>query len=322
MNGLTTPNPLPQVWQPDGSLRDLTSAQLTMEPYPRLYLAPDGRVFHVGPEQATYFLDTSGTGRWTKGPSRKFGNRKAGTSVMYDDGKVLVVGGGKPTNSAETIDLNAASPAWRYTGAMAHARRNVNATVLPDGEVLVTGGSSSPANDAAGAVLAAEMWDPATGAWTTMASMRVPRVYHSTAILLPDGRVLSAGGGHPAADARRHEQPQRRDLLPALPVQGSAAHDRLRAHRHQLWTDVLGTDAGCVGHRQGAIDPAVLGDAQHQHEPAYRDAELHSGRRCLERDNAVQPEPASSWPLHAVHPQQPRRAVDREHRPGRLTPPE
>jgi hypothetical protein len=61
--------------------------------------------------------------------------------------------------------------------------------------VLVTGGSGSAAfNDGAGAVLAAELWDPATEAWTTMASMRVKRVYHSTAILLPDGRVLSAGG--------------------------------------------------------------------------------------------------------------------------------
>jgi hypothetical protein len=78
---------------------------------------------------------------------------------------------------------------------MAYARKHANATVLPDGKVLVTGGSGSAAfNDGAGAVLAAETWDPATGAWTTMASMRVKRVYHSTAILLPDGRVLSAGG--------------------------------------------------------------------------------------------------------------------------------
>jgi hypothetical protein len=75
----------------------------------------------------------------------------------------------------------------------------VNATVLPDGKVLVTGGSSAPGNDAAGAILAAEMWDPATGSWTTMASMQVPRLYHSTAVLLPDGRVLSAGGGRPPA---------------------------------------------------------------------------------------------------------------------------
>jgi hypothetical protein len=80
---------------------------------------------------------------------------------------------------------------------MAHARRYLNATLLPDGKVLVTGGSSSPlgAGDISGAVFAAEMWDPATGSWSTLAAMSGARMYHSTAVLLPDGRVLTAGGG-------------------------------------------------------------------------------------------------------------------------------
>jgi hypothetical protein len=117
---------------------------------------------------------------------------------MYDDGKVLVVAGGPtgkpPTNTAEIIDLNAPSSSWQYTGSMANPRRHANATLMPDGKVLVTGGSSSAAhNDGAGAVLAAELWDPATGGWTTMASMQVMRIYHSTAMLLPDGRVITAG---------------------------------------------------------------------------------------------------------------------------------
>jgi hypothetical protein len=77
----------------------------------------------------------------------------------------------------------------------------MNATALPDGTVLVTGGSSAPNNDARQAVLAAELWNPATEQWTPMASMRVARMYHSTALLLPNGRVLSAGGGRPPAQA-------------------------------------------------------------------------------------------------------------------------
>jgi hypothetical protein len=116
---------------------------------------------------------------------------------MYEPGKVLIVGGGDPPlATAEIIDLTAATPAWRNTGSMAYARRQINATVLPDGRVLVTGGSSGAGFDnESSPVLAAEVWDPATERWTTLASMRTPRLYHSTALLLPDGRVLSAGGG-------------------------------------------------------------------------------------------------------------------------------
>jgi hypothetical protein len=79
---------------------------------------------------------------------------------------------------------------------MAYPRRHLNATVLPTGEVLVTGGSSGTEfNDVANAVRAAELWNPTTGTWTTLASNAVNRVYHSTSILLPDGRVLHAGSG-------------------------------------------------------------------------------------------------------------------------------
>ena len=93
---------------------------------------------------------------------------------MYAPGKVLVMGGGGsnpnanppdnlPTNTAEVIDLTQPSPTWRSVASMAFARRQLNATLLPDGTVLVTGGTSSPGfNDATGAVHAAELWDPAT----------------------------------------------------------------------------------------------------------------------------------------------------------------
>ena len=70
--------------------------------------------------------------------------RDYGSAVMYAPGKVLVMGGGDPpTNTAEVIDLNQPSPTWRYVGSMAFARRQLNATLLPDGNVLVTGGTSS-----------------------------------------------------------------------------------------------------------------------------------------------------------------------------------
>jgi galactose oxidase-like protein/glyoxal oxidase-like protein/Kelch motif protein len=199
IDGETRPfNALPEVWSAATGLRPLNDAQLELTVYPWLHLAPNGRVFNSGPGQTTRYLDTQGTGSWTVVALTNFGDRRhyEGTSVMYEPGKVLIVGGGSPaTATAEVIDLNAAAPQWQYTNSMRFARRYLNATTLPDGKVLVTGGSTSDAfGDPRGAVYDAEMWDPATGSWSTLAAMSVRRVYHSTAVLLPDGRVLTAGG--------------------------------------------------------------------------------------------------------------------------------
>jgi Galactose oxidase-like, Early set domain/Glyoxal oxidase N-terminus len=197
----TGPSLLPQVWNASQGWRDLTRAKLLVPLYPFLHVALDGKVFCPGPNQLSYFLSTAGAGALTRGPISKFGYRDYGSSMLYDDGKVLMVGGhDPPTATAEVIDLTARTPAWRYVAPMAYARRQLNATLLPDGTVLVTGGTSSRGfNTGTRAVFAAELWDPTTERWSTLASMQVPRLYHSTALLLPDGRVLSGGGGEPAA---------------------------------------------------------------------------------------------------------------------------
>ena len=224
-------NTLPQVWN-NGNWRDLTNAQNVTPPlYPWMYLAPNGQVFNAGPNNDTRYLNTAGAGAWTRvgnvkivGSNKSRLNRYYGSSVMYDDGKVLIVGGtnnknstGLPTNSAEAIDLNVPNPQWLPTGNMAFRRRHHTATLLPDGQVLVTGGTSASSfnnatgkvnspvtepepSNGRGVVLAAEIWNPETTNWTTMASMTVPRLYHSIAALLPDGRVLVGGGGLPKGD--------------------------------------------------------------------------------------------------------------------------
>ena len=171
--------------------------------YIRMHLAPDGRAFVTAPSYATTFLDTSGTGAWddSKQLRRSQDDQDYGCSIMYEPGRILVVGGGDPPRTlAETIDLNLTAPAWTKVAPMNFARRQHNATILADGTVLVTGGTSSPGfNDATQAVLPAELWNPSTKSWTVLAAMKVARCYHSTALLLPDGRVLSAGGGKPPA---------------------------------------------------------------------------------------------------------------------------
>src|SRR2546430_6718290 len=196
---------IPEIWN-GTSWRQLTTASLSLEYYPRDFVAPDGRVSDAGEEQPSRWLDVTGTGRWTDGPSRNEpGWRSYGSAVMYEPGKILYAGGGEepPTDTAEVIDLNDASPAWRYTGSMAYARRHMNATILPTGDVLVTGGTSAPGfNNFAGAVHVAELWNPTTGTWTTLASNQVNRLYHSTSLLLPDGRVLPTGSGGGASAPR------------------------------------------------------------------------------------------------------------------------
>ncbi|MCC6442759.1 MAG: DUF1929 domain-containing protein [Armatimonadetes bacterium] len=195
-------NSLPQIWTKDGWI-NLTSAVKILPLYPQMHLAPNGKVFMAGPNQSSEYLDPKGKGNWKRLATRKFPNRDYGSSALYDTGKVFFAGGGDPpTNTAEVIDLLAPTPAWRYVGAMSVARRQMNATLLPDGKILVTGGVSGAGfNSRTTPVFSAEMWDPETEQFTTLASMAVPRWYHSTALLLPDGRVLSAGGdSNPTAE--------------------------------------------------------------------------------------------------------------------------
>ena len=189
-------NTVPQVFQiSTGTWRNLT--ELGQELYPMMLLAPNGKVFNGGPTTITRYLDTAGSGTWSFVANRVGPHRDYGSAVMYAPGKVLMIGGGDPpTNTAEVIDLSQPTPSWRFVGSMAFPRRQLNSTLLPDGKVLVTGGTSAAGfNDPSGAVHAAELWDPATEEWTTLASSAgFPRVYHSTALLLPDGHVLSTGG--------------------------------------------------------------------------------------------------------------------------------
>lgn len=218
-----TKNTLPQVWQADGEpcgrWRDLTGADelapLGSELYPWMFLAPDGKVFKAGPDDASWWLSTAGSGDWSPGPVSSMPLRSYGTAVLYDAGRVLIVGGsgvtagaaGTPTATAEVIDLAAARPAWEPAGTMAVGRRHLSATVLPDGKVLVTGGTSGDGfNNQTTPVLAGELWDPSTKTWSHAAPMTVPRTYHSTSVLLPDGRVLVAGGGQGAGAARYHNE--------------------------------------------------------------------------------------------------------------------
>jgi hypothetical protein len=207
--GTISINGLPQVISgTTGLWRDLSSAVDYTPLFPMFHLAPNGMVVRTGPVTDTKYLDTSNFGTW--GPS--FADtgapvvRDYGNSVMYDVGKILLAGGGQNPclRSVQIIDLTVPTPAWTTVDPMSFARRHCSSLLLPDGTILTTGGTSTGTgvnsfNDATLAVFAAELWNPTSLKWTVMAGAAVDRIYHSETILIPDGRVVSLGGGHPAA---------------------------------------------------------------------------------------------------------------------------
>jgi hypothetical protein len=191
----------PEIYNPaNDTWTSMPIAARTMPLYPFMFVLPDGRLFDAGPERMTRTLNLA-TGQWTNVGNSPIDGHSA---VMYRPGKVLKAGtwsepefpGREVSNRSATIDMTAASPAWQESGGMRYRRSYSTLTVLPDGKVLATGGQrGTDGVDETTGLLPAEMWDPDTGTWKTMASSRRPRLYHSSAILLPDGRVLLAGGG-------------------------------------------------------------------------------------------------------------------------------
>jgi len=213
---------IPEVWDGSQWTQLPGGSNVPLPYYPRNFVAPDGRIFYAGERVKSLWFNYSGTGSWSAGPSHIWPfNREYGAAVMYETGKVLYVGGGGdltwtdnpdpvstrssvPTATAEKIDLTKGSgAAWEPAGSMSAPRRHLNANVLPDGTVLVTGGTTGGGFDdvsLARAALTAEVWNPnagQNGQWTTLAKAAdIPRVYHSVSLLLPDGTVLHGASGN------------------------------------------------------------------------------------------------------------------------------
>ena len=189
-------NPTTNLWS------RLTGAPRRLPMYPHMFLLPDGRVLASSANEdpiASAVLDINAQ-QWTQ----IGGVLDGGSAAMYAPGKIVKSGSAwnpdYPVNTAApttyVLDMNSAAPAWRQTQSMNFARTEHTLTLLPDGTVLVTGGSGdSNVFDLGPAVYEAELWSPTTETWSTMARMAVPRHYHSTALLLPDGRVLVKGSG-------------------------------------------------------------------------------------------------------------------------------
>lgn len=191
--------------------------------YAHQWLMPDGRVLVAGPRQADSMLIDPATWTVTPLPPLTAPRTHAGGFLVPggpDGSWKVMLTGGKQEPSTETIDL-AADPLWRRAPRLPTGRAHMNTVLLPDGTVLGIGGDSGEVSQperadrgTAGVVCTLSgalleqvprsgpdtperqtlLFDPAAGTWRAMATQTEARAYHSTALLLPDGRVLSAGG--------------------------------------------------------------------------------------------------------------------------------
>jgi hypothetical protein len=121
------------------------------------------------------------------------------TATLLNNGQVLVAGGCQPAAACEADDANAIFTAelynpsagtWTPTGNMPSGRFGHTATLLKNGEVLVTGGYST---NSIRILKSALLYNPSTGTWSETGNMTVARIFHS-AVLLPNGEVLVSGG--------------------------------------------------------------------------------------------------------------------------------
>jgi galactose oxidase len=172
-----------------------------------LFAWKNSSVFQAGPSRAMNWLNTHGAGNTISAGSRASdADSMNGNAVMYDasQGKILTLGGAPSyklsyaTNAAHLITLGAAYalPKVEELRQMHYPRAYANSVVLPTGDVFVNGGVSYAMQwEDKNATLVPELWSPQTRRFTKLARMKIPRAYHSIAVLLPDATVLTGGGG-------------------------------------------------------------------------------------------------------------------------------
>jgi len=213
-----TYDPIADTWtpRPNASMATLVTEQnainaapnptgaLTQEWWAHIAVAPQGDVFQGGPTQTWHRFDPlGGTPNVVLGQPIGDEARMYGNAISYDEGKVMLIGGADrrkspPTsvNNVYLVDLNGPAPVVTQGAPMNFPRALSNSVTLPNGEVLVIGGNTvAKIFSDQGSVLPAEIYSPETDSWRIVDSLTIPRNYHSTALLLKDARVLSAGGG-------------------------------------------------------------------------------------------------------------------------------
>jgi len=201
----------PEVYSPGtNQWRSLLGVQTTGYGYyyPKLWVVPDGRVFGMQ-NQRMYYMTPNGQGTLTTaGTLPRVSRGNSSTAVMYRPGKIMQISGegSTTTNGTLLVDVTGSTPVLRETTKPAQAGRLwANTVVLPNGKVMVVGGSAV-LNAGQGVSYRPEIWDPSTEQWSLMSQSQRMRLYHSTAILLKDGRILVSGGGAPGPENNKNAE--------------------------------------------------------------------------------------------------------------------
>ena len=192
-----------------GSIQKVGTAPFGL--YPHMFLGPDGNLHTIGPQKAdSKIINTSNfsVSDTTPLPFR----REWGSATLLPSGpagptKLLVQGGsdidltqgpagyGTAPATNSTILVNLATGAQTPGPPNIRARSHLQTRILPDGTLLTIGGGAGAVDNSLyeGPVKTAELYNPATGTWTETNPQADARTYHSTALVIPDGRVISMG---------------------------------------------------------------------------------------------------------------------------------
>jgi hypothetical protein len=197
-----TPNPTVEIYTPPGPGQTMGTVSAvgidhTTAYYPRQWAMPDGNLLQVDAKKDYRF--TVGSESWVPLPPLKVkvGSGSAGLMLPGDatgSSRVMMAGGlvsGAGLTAAQKFDYANPSAGWTPARPLPNARAHLNLVQVPDGSAFAIGGNSSGLfNGGQPQTLA---YDPKVDTWTEMAVQSVRRGYHSTAVLLPDGRIMSAG---------------------------------------------------------------------------------------------------------------------------------
>ncbi|MEA5598700.1 galactose oxidase-like domain-containing protein [Rivularia sp. UHCC 0363] len=203
-------NSNPELYSSSRGWRAFTQSTSPIEQYAHIYLLDNGKLFYAGaqlggnrgvsPRILTLpktFTDP--IGEQPVGGLQDANNGNQAASVLLppaQDQKVMIIGGGGNGTTARVniVDLKSSNPSYQPAASLNNSRMHHNAVILPNRTVFVCNGSGGN-EDVGKSDLPAEIYDPATDTWTEVEDPIINgRVYHSVALLLPDGRVLTAGG--------------------------------------------------------------------------------------------------------------------------------